>query len=539
MKKRVITAILAALPVSLMAQTAIDAYQLSRYDMRGTARFMSMGGAFGALGGDLSTLGQNPGGIGVYRKSDIGITLDIDFQSAKTTSPYLSAKQNQTKAAVNNVGYIGAVRTNSELMPFFNWGFSYNRASSFNRRYHGMNNMNGSLSNYIAGYTSKEMWTPDELSGTESNYFDNYGAPWMSILAYNSYLINPTQAGASTYQGLWGNGTSGVNSFDVEETGYVDEYNINLGGNFSDVVYWGIGVGITDIEYNQNIYYEEFLQNAQIPVTDANGEIIAGSPTATSQEVGFGLESRKRITGTGFNFKAGVIVRPINELRLGFAVHTPTYYNLTQNNDGAIDYGYGYSDGDLKPGYSGTPIEGYSWKLRTPWRMIASAAVVLGPSAIISADYEYRPYQNMTTKFDNGDNVSDVNSDIKNYYKASNIIRIGAEYRLNNHISFRAGYAYESTPTGSEVKNDQLPVYTSGPYDTGTTPSYTLDNSTQYITCGLGYRYKNFYADAAYVNKSYKSEFHAFSPNEYTATPPATEIKSSSNNLVLTVGFKF
>ena len=37
----------------------------------GTARFMSMGGAFTALGGDISTLSQNPAGIGVFRTSEM------------------------------------------------------------------------------------------------------------------------------------------------------------------------------------------------------------------------------------------------------------------------------------------------------------------------------------------------------------------------------------------------------------------------------------------------------------------------------------
>lgn len=544
MKKRVFSALCAALPLAMFAQTAIDAYQLSRYDLRGTARFMSMGGAFGALGGDLSTLNQNPGGIGVYRKSDIGITLDIDIQSAKTNTSVMSYNQKQTKVGVNNVGYIGATRTNSEIMPFFNWGFTYNRAASFNRRFRGVDVMNGSLSNYIAGYTSAGNWTTGELEGKDNNYFATYGAPWMSILAYNSYMINPVSPGSTTYNGLWGNGTSGEHEFDVEETGYVDEYEINLGGNFADVVYWGIGFGITDINYNQNVYYQEFLQNATIPIVvpDQNGDgavVASPTPVATDQEVGFGLQSRKHISGTGYNFKAGLIVRPINELRLGFAVHTPTYYNLTQNNDGIVDYGYGYAEGDLKPGYHGTPIEAANWKLRTPWRLMASAAVVIGPKAIISADYEYRPYQDMTTKYDNGDNVDAVNDDIKSYYKATNIIRLGAEYRISNHVSIRAGYAYESSPTGAEVKDNQLPVYTSSPNDTGTTPSYTLDNSTRYLTCGLGYKYKNFYADAAYVNKHYKSDFHPYSPNNYTMAPAASEVTSNSNNVVLTIGFRF
>ncbi len=529
----------ALLPAALMAQTAVDAYQLSRYDLRGTARFMSMGGAFGALGGDLSTLNQNPGGIGVYRKSDVGISLFIDMQKAKTNSPVMSYSQSQTKVDVSNVGYIGSIYTNSELMPYFNWGFTYNRAQSFNRRFRGVDRMSASLSNYIAGYTTAEKWTTNDLSGTDDNYF-GLGAPWMSILAYNSYIINPTDPYSTNYNGLWKDGvTTGENEFDVEETGYVDEYEINFGGNFTDIVYWGIGFGITDIQYNQNVYYQEYLQNAQIPVVNNEGQVIAGPATPTSDEVGFGLESRKRITGTGFNFKAGVIVRPINELRLGLAVHTPTYYNLTQNNDGVIDYGYGYSDGPLKPDYAGTPIEAYNWKLRTPWRLMASAAAVIGSNAILSFDYEYRPYQKMSTRFDNGDEVTDVNGDIKAYYKDANIIRVGAEYRINNHVSLRAGYAYESTPTSTEMKNNGEMVFTAGPNDTGTTPSYTLDNSTQYITCGIGYRYKGFYADAAYVHKSFDSEFHAFTPNTYTDIQPGTAIKNNSNSIVLSVGYKF
>ena len=83
MNKNVLAGMLVALPGAIMAQTAIDAYSISQNDLRGSARFMSMGGAFTALGGDISTLNQNPGGIGVYRSSDLSATLDITMQSSK------------------------------------------------------------------------------------------------------------------------------------------------------------------------------------------------------------------------------------------------------------------------------------------------------------------------------------------------------------------------------------------------------------------------------------------------------------------------
>lgn len=201
MTKRILAAIATALPLTMLAQTALDAYQMSRYDLRGTARFMSMGGAFGALGGDLSTLNQNPGGIGVYRKSEVGVTVDIDMQSTKTTSNTNSMSTDQTKVYCNNLGYIGSIYTGSNVMPYFQWGVSYGRAASFDRHYRGVSNqMNGSLTNYIAGYTANEGWQSNLLSNTNKNYY-SYNAPWMSMLAYNSYIINAPN-GSTSYQGL-------------------------------------------------------------------------------------------------------------------------------------------------------------------------------------------------------------------------------------------------------------------------------------------------------------------------------------------------
>lgn len=533
MNKRVVTAIAAALPLAISAQTAIDIYQMSRYDLRGTARFMSMGGAFGALGGDLSTLNYNPAGIGVYRKNEVGATLDIDIQSSKSATATDIRKNNQTKAFCNNFGYVGTVYTDNDIMPFFQWGASFSRVASFDRRYKGaMGALNGSLSNYIAGYTNYDGFTTGELTGTDNNYFA-YNAPWLSMLAYNSFVINPVTG--SQYNGLWQDGTSGISEFETEEKGFIDEYAINFGGNIQDVVYWGIGFGITDIEYKQYSYYSEDLQNARIPAQNNQGEVDG----LTTGAGGFGLYNAKHITGSGFNVKAGVILRPINEVRIGLAVHTPTYYNLTQTALAEIDYGYGYTSGDAAADITGSPEDYGQWKFRTPWRLMTSIAGVIGSQGIISLDYEYRPYQSMRAQNDNGDEYTDITSDIKTYYKAANIVRLGAEYRLTPQFSLRAGYAHESTPTKSEFQNSKELVYTSNPYDSGTNPAYTVDKSTQYITCGLGYRYQNFYADAAYVHRKQQSTYHPFTANEYTATPYSASLDQKSNNIVVSIGVKF
>ena len=145
MKRILLSSAIAMSAMTLFAQGAMDAYQFNQPDMKGTARFMSMGGAFGALGGDMTTISQNPGGIGVYRNSEIGFTVNFDIQNSTTESQILKTNDNQFKFLLNNVGYIGSIRLNNSVMPFFNWGFTYNKAASFNRRYSGGMNMKNSM----------------------------------------------------------------------------------------------------------------------------------------------------------------------------------------------------------------------------------------------------------------------------------------------------------------------------------------------------------------------------------------------------------
>lgn len=525
MRKSVIAAMIGVLPGTMLAQSAVDAYQLAQPDMKGTARFMSMAGAFGALGGDLSTLNQNPAGIGVYRSSEIGFSLDLDLQSAKASSMGQSRKTDQTKFNCTNFGYVGAVRLDNDVMPYFTWGASFSRVASFDRYYKGyIPQMSTSMSNYVANFTTADQWTPSELIQEQGyNPYQQSNAPWLSIMSYNAYLINPI-GNSSQYNGLFQNGTYGNSAFTVREKGYIDEYAIDFGGNIMNTVYWGIGFGITDISYTQDAYYDEELTDARIP--DA-------SAYATETGNGwFGLGNYQHVHGNGFNFKAGVIVKPINELRLGLAVHTPTYYDLRHEAYSVVDYSFssgyeGYHEAD--EGY----VTYYDSDFKSPWRLIASAAGVIGGRGIVSMDYEYVGYDAMRVKDAYGEEYTDITGDIKNYYQSSHIVRIGGEFRVTPQFSVRAGYSYQTSPSKDAAIDNEEYIYTAG-----TNPAYIFDKTTQYITGGLGYRYKGFYADMAYVYKTRESRWRAFTAFDGVETPSAL-IKDQNQQLVFSFGYKF
>ena len=565
----------ASLPISMFAQSVPTAATVSQNDLRGTARFMSMAGAFGALGGDLSCLSQNPGGIGVYRSNEVGITLGIDANESKSESNGDATNVRNTKFSLNNVGGVFTLKLFSNSVPNINFGFTYNKAASFNRRFRGsIPQLRTSLSNYIAGVSNDA-----GLNETDVSYGNNYdpynppigtrNVPWISVLGYYGFLTNPEgDPDNPNWYGQFGEGTKGTGGFNVNERGSIDEFNIAIGGNINNIVFWGIDFGITSMDYKISSIWEESLKDAY--VYNPNTENVG------IYDADWRMYDNYKLSGTGFNFKMGVIVKPIQELRLGLAFHTPTYYNLNETYyDEHIDYTYPFkTSGNSTYANDGYPAVN-DMSLRTPWRVIASVAGVIGQQLIISADYEWSSMKSV--RYGNADNygyydpwwdwdnpwngwgdwygspakskstrannsrysytsANDyANSKIKEIYTNTNTIRIGAEYRVIPSFSIRAGYSFKSSPVSKNAKNNRVAVP-----GTGILTNYSLDNSTNYITFGVGYKHKGFYADMAYVYKHLSSEYYPFSIDiADPASAPKAHVSIENSNIALSIGYKF
>ena len=160
------------------AQGALDLYTISQTDLRGSARFMSMAGAFGALGADLSTLNQNPGGIGVYRSSEVGMTMG----GVKKNVTMNGFKTSNSNFNFDNIAYVGTFKTGNETTPTFSWGVSYTKALDFKRHYNGViHGMRNSMTNYVA--ENSKGWTTSDLGAVKGGYdpYMDSNAPWISI----------------------------------------------------------------------------------------------------------------------------------------------------------------------------------------------------------------------------------------------------------------------------------------------------------------------------------------------------------------------
>jgi long-subunit fatty acid transport protein len=521
-----------ALSSNAFAQGEMDAYKLSRNSLTGTARSVSMGGAFGALGGDISSISINPAGIGVYKTSEVVATMN--FQNTKTTTQMNNmsgpkTSQDKFKFTFDNIGFVGTVPTNnSDIVPLINFGFSYNRVMSFDRKYKLQgDNLNNSIAGYMAhraNNMSPLVTDPDNKflvdgdgKNNEGRYaFDDYD--WMALLGYNSYMIDYNNG--RYYAGGAFNSGGIYNELNVIEKGAIDRYDFNVGTTFADIVSFGLTVSVTDLNYRIYSDYSEVLNSA------GNG---------------FVMDNWLHTEGTGWQIKTGLIFKPIHELRIGVAYHSPTWYNMTDYFGAGIDYNV---EGllDPPPGPNDVPAKDniysgdygpFDYKFRSPDKFIASLAGVIGQIAIISADYEYTNYSGSMKLFDrNGDDLShNPNKSIDTHYKGASSVRLGGELRVTPQFSLRAGYAWMQSPVDAKVKDNPT---TEEIITVGSDAHYILDGDTHHITWGAGYRFtKNFYTDIAFVVKNRKSDLYTFYGSD------KAEIKDQVFQGLLTFGVRF
>lgn len=510
-----LSACLVAALSSMFAQSEIDALKYSKTDINGTARYMSMAGAFGALGGDISTLTNNPAGIGVYRTSEFAGTMNLNFQNNNSQWNGTGIENTNTKFNFNNIAYIGTFKSNAEGFVNFNFGIGFNRLKDYYRNYQAENRaLNQSLTGYIAEATNRYN-NGAGISGSALSTYDNNNAysninSWISILGYNGYLIDPI-SNTNQYNPMWSITPNA--KLNISERGYQDEYNISFGGNVYDVFYFGATIGITDLNYRLGTSYDE---------NNSNNE-------------GFTLNNYLETRGSGINLKAGVILRPTDFLRLGIAVHTPTYYKLTDYYNANVACNYNIENNETVS--AKTPDNAYTeYSLQTPMKLQASAAFIAGKKGILSFEYEYVNYSNMKMKDPDGYGW-DANNYIKEDFKAGQNIKVGAEYRVTPQFSLRAGYANQSSPIKTTLTNPDYEMETFG----STLPHYTLDRGTDYYTAGFGYRFGSVYTDFAYVSRIVKEDVYAFSAynNGNWIVPEKATLKSQNNQLLFTLGVKF
>jgi hypothetical protein len=526
MKKNLFILVFLFVSVCLFGQGPgeIDAYRLSKNDLSGTARGQAMGGAFGALGGDVTGVAINPAGIGIYRSSEVIFNAALTFNQTKALFEGTEETKGNTKFSCDNFAYIGYFPLGKEDNYSLNFGFNYNRLKSFDRKYQvSGKGMGSSLTDYMAetAHGTPESWW-DRYDNLDDQFYSNdMDRPrWLGILGWNSWLINANPTFDGVYESFLDKGEAVDPKLVVHERGSIGAYDFTLGANLNNKLYVGTTLTYTDISYVANTFYSE--------------EFAKGS--------GFGLDNEYNTEGSGLQLKLGVIFKPVDALRFGVSYHSPTWYNLTDYYRGILmPNDISDNQGKLVGPVSTPEAAYYEYNFRTPDVWTFSAAAVLGKVAIISLDYEYKDYTGMkfSRRYANDYDFGSENTYIKEDFKSASTIRAGAEIRFTPRFSGRLGTAWTQSPYESKFKNSEIEVGIAG-----TIPNYTLDGNILYLTTGIGYRFTpGLYLDVALVYRTQKDELHFFSPifyedgNSLASVP--SKLTNTSLKTLVTLGYKF
>jgi hypothetical protein len=527
MKKNIfILCLLASLPA--VAQETYENANIMTEDLNGTARYVGLGGAMEALGADISTMGSNPAGIGLMRRSVVNASASVVSQQDAENFDFAK----KTKLSFDQAGFVVTQRMNERS--FLNFGFNYHKNRNFSHILNASNKLNGASQHklsYIKGYEG--VFYPDfnednEVIGYE-NETSSYASNTFNQLDYLYYNAVMTESDNRFY---YEDALSYV--MNRGNKGYIGEYDFNISGNIKDRVYLGLTVGVKDVRYkNYSEYEESYAEGGSILITDD-----------------------RQIKGTGFDIKAGVIFRPIeaSAFRVGLYVNTPTWYSLTTDN-----YTYLYNRTKFGLYDNGESDEAYDFKLYTPWKFGASIGHTIGNYLALGATYEFSDYSAADTRIitgqdydwyydsytDRTDADRDMNDHTSSTLKGVSTLKLGLEYRPVEDIAVRCGYNYVSPMYKKDGFKDGT-LISPGSYYASTT-DYTNWKDTHRLTLGLGYNTGNFSLDVAYQYNVQKGDFSPFMC--YYAAPGAVDVtdnvvepvqvSNKHHQLLLTLGYRF
>lgn len=499
-KKKLILLSLGILPLQsvLIAQTVNSAVEATMYDVIGSGRYVSMGGAFTAVGGDLSAIKINPAAAGMKKTDEYAVSADFSMYQFESTANGASQKANMNRFSIPDFTYVSVQPTND-----LHW-----KAMNFSLGFQRLNNLNSSVNFSGKGRFKSYINTLRDDAQTLSDQGYTFAENSIVYQAYQTVMIDKDEKG-NYYSMLEQDGQEF--SYEYESTGKIYEMFLSVSSAYQNKLFVGATLAFPIYNQSTSSYLREY--NFLYPKTDLT---LNGVPT---QLVSAHFQQDHNVTGSGVVGKFGLIYRVDKNIRLGASYHTPTYYNLEDN--------FSYETTAYFKNYATQRIEyggGALFNMITPAHYNLGFAYIFGKKGLLSVDYNYTnisgteyivPTTDINYNYFNGDKTLDgdrgINDLIREDFKGSHTIKVGGELNAKP-MRFRAGAAIQTSP-------------------------YNSGNSLQSVTVsgGMGYSKKEFFID---FGASYRMSEAEVNLNAYSGPEGNSSEKINQLQLVLTVGRK-
>lgn len=446
---------------------------------------MAIGGTMGSLGGDITAGYVNPAGLALYRNEEAVFSFGVNSNKGKFTFRDANSSTSKNGFLLGASGYINGAPTGKVTTRTF--AFTINQTADLNSQtnYSALNNYS-SFSEQFAEEFSKSSLSINDVLNTNSPI------PYTAAPALYTYLIDTVTIGNSLVvrgapENILDAGEAIRQEVQKRSRGGVYELGLSYSETLNEKWLFGVTAGIPIISHSMETTLIESDTSAR---TDNNFNRAV-------------YQDEIKTTGAGINLKMGVIYRPQDYIRLGLALHSPSYMLLTENRTTSIT-----NEGEgLIPTISASSTlftndqPGENRYIQSnPWKAILSGSYVFREvedtrrqKGFVSADIEYQHHKggrfhaydeegNETAGFqEKRAYFKQVNNIVKELYKGAFNFRVGGEMKFNI-IMARLGFAYY----GSPYKSSPEKVYRT------------------MLSGGLGYRHHGFFIDLTYVYNTSK-----------------------------------
>ena len=240
-------------PTSIFAQEPSDALRMSWTSTSGTARTQAIGGAIGALGGDITSAYVNPAGLAFYKTGDA--VLSFGYKSLSTAGTYYGRTEQDRRGSLllGTNGFVFGTNTKNRAGKNGSAAFALaiNRTAEFgsNILYRGLNKK--------SSYSYKFL---EEINGEHdaNNVAQNY--PFGTSLAFNTYWIDTIGGGTSGNYQFQSRATVGSGLLQeniIENKGGITELAIAFAGSSQDKYYYGFTLGLPFMNYERQSTFTE------------------------------------------------------------------------------------------------------------------------------------------------------------------------------------------------------------------------------------------------------------------------------------------
>ncbi len=486
-----------------------EALLFSQLQATGSTRTQSLGGAGSSLGADLGSVVLNPANLGTYIRSEVSFTPGLLINSYDTDAGFgrtprvSSSSDGRNNFNIANLGIV--INTRKDDSDPSDWrsgavGINFSRLATFsNQRTYALPNIDSSQS--IQEYIVQDF----ALSGNSdaqavvNNVDVNNDIQYFADLGYGGFLLNFEQNPQGQYTNryfapIWAGTARQTETSELR--GAVNQIDIGYGASYRDKLYVGGSLGIVTMRYKETRLLEEKLNN----------------PTSELESIT--LRDSREVQGAGINLRIGLVYRPLDAVRIGASIQTPTFASDLKEQvdpttlDTRFRVPFPGGAGSVTSANASISASELQYTLTTPFRATGGLTLISKKIGLITADIDYVNYGSARLSAIDNDpaqaNFSAANAAIRNEYTSAVNVRLGAELKLGE-FRVRGGYGRYGSPYAEATRGGERTV----------------------IGGGVGIRRAGGYVDVGFARTTYSPD--QYSPYTITTFDPGTTGNPNAN----------